>query len=74
VLAALGVAGRGRVGERVVARGVRVHRSAPVRHAAELMVEELVDALPVVDDVGRVVGIVTWSDIVRLVAGRELPS
>ena len=42
----------------------------PVRRAAEVMVVELVDALPVVDDDGRVVGVVTWSDIVAMVAGR----
>ena len=72
VLTALNLSGSRRVGDRVSGPGLRVHRDAPVRRAAELMVDELVDALPVVDDIGHVVGIVTWSDIVRLVARRDL--
>lgn len=59
---------RGRVGDLVPSRRPRLHRDATVRRAAEAMLLELVDALPVVDDAGRVVGIVTWSDIVALVA------
>jgi acetoin utilization protein AcuB len=72
VLAALSTRGSRRVGDRVDGPGLRVPRDAPVRRAAELMVDELVDALPVTDDDGRVVGVVTWSDIVRLVARRDL--
>ncbi|GCD91293.1 HPP family protein [Nocardioides sp. LS1] len=55
-----------------VAERPRVHRDASVRDAASVMLDALVDALPVVDDSGRVVGVVTWSDIVALVAGRHL--
>ena len=72
VLAALGTRGSREVGDQVASPGLRVHQDAPVRRAAELMIDELVDALPVADDDGRVVGIVTWSDIVRLVARRDL--
>jgi acetoin utilization protein AcuB len=35
-------------------------------------VDALVDALPVVNDIGRMVGIVSWSDIVAMVARRDL--
>jgi len=40
----------------------------PVTAAAELMVSSLVDAVAVVDDDGVPVGILTWSDLVRLMA------
>jgi CBS domain-containing protein len=74
VLALLGTTPRrGRsVGEHVPVHQPRVHHGEPVRRAAEVMVVELVDALPVVDDDGRVVGVVTWSDIVAMVAGEHL--
>lgn len=74
VLAALATAGPGRrtVGAHVSPGPPRVHRSAPVREAARVMLNELVDALPVVDDDGHVVGVVTWTDILAMVAGRHL--
>jgi len=73
VLASLGTTRRGRhVGDHVPAEQPRVHRAASVRQAAGVMIFELVDALPVVDDDGRVVGVVTWSDIVAMVAGQHL--
>ena len=74
LLASLGTAGRRhhRVADHVSPKQPRVHHEAPVRRAAEVMVLELVDALPVVDDTGRVVGVVTWSDIVAMVAGQHL--
>ncbi|MFC4783411.1 CBS domain-containing protein [Nocardioides sp. MAHUQ-72] len=74
VLALLGTTGRRsrRVADHVRPQQPRVHQAEPVRNAAQVMVLELVDALPVVDDDGRVVGVVTWSDIVAMVAGRHL--
>ena len=74
LLASLGTSGRRhhRVADHVAPQQPRVHLAAPVRRAAEVMVVELVDALPVVDDDGRVVGVVTWSDIVAMVAGQHL--
>jgi acetoin utilization protein AcuB len=36
------------------------------------MLDDLVDALPVADASGRVVGVVTWSDLVAHLAGRQL--
>jgi predicted transcriptional regulator len=72
VLAALSTTGRRRVGDHVAGGGLRIHHAASVRDAAEVMVTSLVDALPVVDDTGRVIGIVTWTDIVGLVARRDL--
>ena len=75
VLASIGTGARERrVADHVPLRQPRVHRDAPVREAAAQMVLHLVDALPVVDDDGRVVGVVTWSDIVRMVAGEHLRS
>jgi acetoin utilization protein AcuB len=74
-LAALDVFRRhqARVADLVPSRCPRLHRDATVRRAAAAMLLELVDALPVVDDAGRVVGIVTWSDIVALVAVPPTP-
>ncbi|MGZ4448230.1 MAG: CBS domain-containing protein [Nocardioides sp.] len=71
-LAALGVSGTTRrVADHVSARPP-VHHQDTVRRAAQVMLDELVDALPVVDDDGRVVGVLTWSDIVATVAGTHL--
>ena len=74
VLAALAMAGprRRTIGDHVAPGPPRVQRTAPVREAAQVMLNELVDALPVVDDHGRVVGVVTWTDILAMVAGRHL--
>ncbi len=41
---------------------------APIRDAANMMFKQEVNPLPVVDDHGRLVGIISRSDIVRLVA------
>jgi predicted transcriptional regulator len=60
------------VGDHVPAPGARVRGSDSVRDAASVMLSSLVDALPVVDDDGRVVGVVTWSDILTSVAGVHL--
>jgi CBS domain-containing protein len=75
-MAALDLSGRRPrlVRDHLPARQPRLHRDASVRRAAEAMVLELVDALPVVDDAGEVVGIVTWSDIVGLVATDRRPT
>ena len=40
-----------------------------VTQAASLMLEARVSALPVVDQNGDIVGIVTWRDVLRTVAG-----
>ena len=74
LLAGLATAGRNghTVGAHVADGHLRVHVRAPVREAAQVMLVDLVDALPVVDDSGRVVGIVTWTDIVAMVATRHL--
>lgn len=73
VLAGLGTRRR-QVSDHVRDDGLRVHLADPVRRAAEVMVNGLVDALPVVDDGGHVVGIVTWSDIIAMVARQDLLS
>ena len=73
VLAGLGTRRR-QVGDHVRDDGLRVHLADPVRRAAEVMVNGLVDALPVVDDGGHVVGILTWSDIISMVARQDLLS
>lgn len=43
-----------------------------IRRAAQVMLEELVDAMPVADAAGRVIGIVTWTDLVSHVLSRDL--
>lgn len=60
------------VGDHVPGAGARVQVTDSVRAAASVMLNALVDALPVVDDDGRVVGVVTWSDILTSVAGVHL--
>ncbi len=44
---------------------VTVSPDATVEHAAQLMLENTISGLPVVDDQGRVVGILTQSDVFR---------
>lgn len=60
------------VGDLVVGRGpALVHDDALVSRAATIMTEAGVDALPVLDDSGRFVGLLTARDLVALLAGRH---
>lgn len=73
VLAALGRPGwPGRVGDLVLAEPARVHPDDDLPRAAEVMLDALADAIVVADETGRVVGIVTWADLVTHAAGRHL--
>lgn len=54
-------------------RAVAVTRGTPLREAARLMLEREVDALPVVADDGRVVGVLTGSDLVRTLVAAGSP-
>jgi CBS domain-containing protein len=47
---------------------ITIGPDAELEAVAELMVEERVNPVPVVDDAGRLVGIISRSDIVRLMA------
>ena len=44
-----------------------ISQEATISTAAEIMLEKKFSGLPVVDDVGKLVGIITESDIFRLV-------
>lgn len=73
VLAALGRPGwPGRVGDQVLGEPARVRPDDHLQRAAEVMLDALVDAIVVADDSGRVVGLVTWADLVSHLAGRHL--
>ncbi len=73
VLAALGLPGwPGRVGDQVLVEPARVRPDDDLQRAAEVMLDALVDAVVVADDTGRVVGLLTWADLVTHVAGRHL--
>lgn len=48
---------------------VTVREDAPLADAARLMAQHAVRRLPVVDDKGRLVGVIASDDIVRLVVG-----
>ncbi len=52
---------------------VTVRESAGVRHAADLMLQRRLKRLPVVDDAGRLVGIVSRVDLLRSVLPVPLP-
>jgi CBS domain-containing protein len=70
VRVALGAAGRcDPVGDHLPGEPTGVGPGADIRWAAELMLDTLVDAALVVDHVGRVLGVVTWSDIVAHATG-----
>ncbi|MFC6084189.1 CBS domain-containing protein [Sphaerisporangium aureirubrum] len=52
----------------------RVLREKPLDEVAAVMLDADRDAVPVVDDHGHTVGIITTSDILKAVAGRILPA
>jgi CBS domain-containing protein len=54
------------VGDLMTRKVFTVTPSAPVVHAAELMTENKIAGLPVVDENGGVVGIVTESDLLKM--------
>lgn len=53
------------VGEAMTAPAVKIGPTRPVAEAATVMINENVKRLPVVDDAGTLVGIVTRADLVR---------
>jgi CBS-domain-containing membrane protein len=61
-----------RVGDLMRSPAVTVGRTASVARAARLMRRRGVRRLPVVDDAGRLVGIVTRADLVRIVDRPDL--
>lgn len=73
VLAALGRPGwPGRVGDQALVEPARVRPDDDLGRAAEVMLDQLVDAVVVADETGRVVGILTWADMVTHIASRHL--
>jgi len=54
-----------KVGDFMTTRVVTIHPDSPIMDAAQLMLKHHVSGLPVVDDNGRVVGIVTEHDLLR---------
>lgn len=47
---------------------------APILDAAQIMLEKKISGLPVVDDDGKLVGILTESDIFRMLVKSRIPS
>lgn len=74
VLAALGRTGPPLrlVGEQALTSVPPVHPDDDIRRAAERMLDELVDVVPVAEADGRMVGVVTWRDVVAYATGRSL--
>lgn len=54
------------VGKLMTRKVFTVTPDAPIVHAAELMTEHKIAGLPVVDESGAVIGIVTESDLLRM--------
>lgn len=60
--------------EKVMTRDVlTVHPETPILDAAEMMLEHKVSGLPVVDDAGYLVGVVTESDVFRMLIRTRSP-
>lgn len=53
---------------------VSIHQDASVQEAARVLVERGISGLPVVDDEGRVVGIVTEGDLLKRLRNLQLPT
>lgn len=56
------------VGEVMTRHGISIAADRTLQAAAKLMYDKQIHRLPVVDEEGRVIGIVTQSDIVRSIA------
>jgi len=50
---------------------VTIHRQQSIGEAAQIMLDKRVSGLPVVDDNGRICGIITESDIFRMVVRHQ---
>lgn len=59
------------VGEVMTKDPITVKPSKPLRDAAQLMHDRSVHRLPVVDDSGHIVGILTRGDIIRFMAANQ---
>jgi acetoin utilization protein AcuB len=59
------------VGDLITVAPVHLSPAASMHAAASVMLSYSVDALGVLEPDGRLVGILTWSDIVAMVAGRK---
>jgi CBS domain-containing protein len=59
------------VGEVMSSEPISISPNKPLKEAAQIMHEREVRRLPVVDDAGQVIGILTRGDIVRAMAASE---
>jgi acetoin utilization protein AcuB len=59
-----------KIEELMTRQAVTTHENATIGEAAELMLQHKISGLPVVDNEQRLVGIITESDIFRLVVGK----
>ena len=59
------------VGEVMSSNPISISPDKPLKEAAQIMHEKEVRRLPVVDDAGQVIGILTRGDIVRAMAASE---
>ncbi len=60
-----------KVGEIMTPNPITIPQNATVGTAARTMLENQISGLPIVDDAGRLVGIITESDIFRMVTLHE---
>lgn len=59
------------VSEAMTPSPITCHHNAGVDELAALMVERKIDAIPVLDDAGRVVGLVTSTDLLALLIQKD---
>ena len=60
------------VGEVMTKDAITVKPTKPLREAAQLMHERNINRLPVLDESGKVIGIVTRGDIIRFMAANQV--
>jgi CBS domain-containing protein len=60
------------IGDLMTANPISINEDADLKEAAMLMAKNGISGLPVIDNTGKVVGIVTKSDIIKAVASSKI--
>ncbi|MFT5008326.1 MAG: acetoin utilization protein AcuB [Granulosicoccus sp.] len=54
-------------------RPITLHQDASIRDAIDVFNQHIISCLPIINDVGKAVGILTWRDVIRVLASPADP-